>query len=551
MKFNFSKLALSQSNSTFTESFAILFVDDSKSNLLNIEKSLSHLEFLLIRVSSYEEVAPYLSEPKLRAILLNLGMENNNGLEIARQIRKQSVAEPVPIICLVTDETPTAAIEAVSSLKFIDFVYAPLLSKVISAKLDLLSNLKRTPLTESSPIPYATDDSSPSPSPASLQSPFQSFSHAAGEYRFRLLLETLPLIVWTSKADGTIDFFNKRWIDYTGFCLLPNTSQTWLAYVYEEDRILIEKVWRECLQSGKPFEAEIRIRSASDNKYRWNLVRAEALRAENGEIDYWFCFGTDIEDRMQIEGLLKSANKTLAEARDQALEASFSKSLFLANMSHELRTPLNAIIGFAEIVCEDLPSNLEVSRKDIKSILVAAKHLLRLINDILDMAKIEAGKMTVRKTHFDPKDIFYDIIESTRGFATRKNNVILCDLESLNNLTIYSDELKIRQILLNLLSNSCKFTENGIITVQAGTENVQGNLRFVFAVTDNGIGIAEQDLPLLFKEFMQTDLSNSRKFTGTGLGLALSQKLANLLAGNITVVSSLNQGSTFKVSIPL
>lgn len=247
---------------------------------------------------------------------------------------------------------------------------------------------------------------------------------------------------------------------------------------------------------------------------------------------------------------LFASKETAEQARITAEMANRAKSAFLANMSHELRTPLNAVIGYGELLAEELTEENHLNwAKDLENILSAARHLLGLINDILDISKVEAGKMAIHLETFDINNLIRDTISTVQPLVQQKNNQLVLEVtEQLGN--IHTDLTKVRQILFNLLGNAAKFTENGHITLIAKHEFKDDQNWIVFSVIDQGIGMTKQQVDSLFQPFTQADSSTTRKFGGTGLGLAISKAFAKMLGGHIAVTSELNKGSTFTFYLP-
>ncbi len=243
----------------------------------------------------------------------------------------------------------------------------------------------------------------------------------------------------------------------------------------------------------------------------------------------------------------KAAARELAAARDAAEEANKAKSQFLANMSHELRTPLSAIIGYSEMLQEEMEDGAEAAglAPDMHKIENNARHLLGLINDVLDLSKIESGRMEVFVEAFDVESTVRDVASTVTALVDKKGNALSLDLApGLGGMR--SDLTKVRQMLLNLLSNAAKFTEAGTITLSAS----RSADRLTFAVRDSGIGMTEAQMAKLFGRFQQAEASTTSRFGGTGLGLSISRAFATMLGGDITVASDYGRGSTFTVELP-
>jgi signal transduction histidine kinase/CheY-like chemotaxis protein len=240
----------------------------------------------------------------------------------------------------------------------------------------------------------------------------------------------------------------------------------------------------------------------------------------------------------------------IGEKSRQLEVASQHKSQFLANMSHELRTPLNAIIGVTEMLLEDAR---DLDRSDevepLERVLRAARHLLALINDILDLSKIEAGRMELHLESFPLTPLVEDVAKTIEPMAAKNGNRVVLDC-ARDLASIHADQMRFRQALLNLTSNACKFTEQGTITIKARSERVEGVDWIAVSVMDTGIGMNPEQMTKLFKDFSQADASTTRKYGGTGLGLAISRHFCRMMGGDIGVESEPGRGSTFTIRLP-
>lgn len=290
-----------------------------------------------------------------------------------------------------------------------------------------------------------------------------------------------------------------------------------------------------------PLKTLVEATEAATNGEK-NIVLDTSRKDEFGHLSIFF---------EQMLFRLNEQHNKLKETAEEAKNASSAKSVFLANMSHELRTPLNAIIGYGELILDDPNTPVsDVHYKDLRKIVSAGHHLLHLINEILDLSKIEAGKLEVIPVDIDLPHMFNELSTTIEPLVEKNNNKLIVDC-SPQVRQIYSDNMKVRQILINLLGNACKFTRNGIISLKAEPRSINSVEHVSFSVADTGTGIEQDLIDTLFEPFTQGDLSSTKSHGGTGLGLSICHRLSILLGGEITVTSTLDEGSTFSVTIPV
>jgi len=270
--------------------------------------------------------------------------------------------------------------------------------------------------------------------------------------------------------------------------------------------------------------------------------RAEQLADTNKEL---------VSLTENLEELVASRTRELADARDIAVSANQAKSTFLANMSHELRTPMNAILGYSEMLIEEAEDvGQDDFVPDLKKINQAGNHLLSLINDVLDLAKIESGKMEAFAEDFDVGALIDQVVGTVQPLMSKNNNQLKIERgEQLGHA--HQDHTKMRQALLNMLSNAAKFTHEGTITLRAERKSQADGEWLTFAVNDTGIGIPADKLDHVFEEFSQADSSTTRDYGGTGLGLPISRRFCQMLGGDLTVRSGVGKGSTFTMLVPV
>lgn len=361
--------------------------------------------------------------------------------------------------------------------------------------------------------------------------------------RYAALNETIPQLVWTCRADGYCDYLSRQWIEYTEIPEEQQLGFSWLEQViHPDDRKLTLEHWLGAVEGRHPYDIEYRIRKG-DGSYRWFKTRGTQIRDDKGETTHWVGTCTDVHDQKLIA-------QALAAAKDEAERANTLKSAFLANMSHEIRTPLGAMMGFADLLSDPGVGAAEKANY-IDILLRNGEQLGRVINDILDLSKVETGHVDLEYLRVSPLQIANEVVSLMTVVAKEKGLALSFVDDGTTPDQIVTDPTRMRQVLINLVGNSLKFTKVGSIRIAlSGFEGESGEKCCAFEITDTGSGISEDSVDRLFKIFSQADNSMTRRYGGTGLGLALSRSLARLMGGDVRLVrSERDAGSTFRFSV--
>lgn len=318
------------------------------------------------------------------------------------------------------------------------------------------------------------------------------------------------------------------------------SASEWTALIHPDD---VADVWieiRRAVESGTSYAAEFRAGG------RWLYARGRTLCGAEGHPQSMVGLHLDITERKAVEAALRTATRDAEAARTEAERASAAKSEFLAAMSHEIRTPLNGVLGFAQIGHRDAAIALE-ARRNFARILEAGKLLQGILNDVLDMSKIEAGKLTLDRIPTRLRPAVRHTIELVQDRALAKGIDLRLVVDERVPEVVVTDPLRLGQILLNLLSNAVKFTDAGHVALNVDLMDDQ----LMLMVTDSGVGMSEEEMSRLFQAFEQADSTTTRRYGGTGLGLAISKRLVELMGGTISVSSRPGSGSAFTVRLPM
>ncbi len=368
------------------------------------------------------------------------------------------------------------------------------------------------------------------------------------EARLRALIDNMPASVYLRDLDGRFILVNREYEEFWGLRQSEIRGKT-----LDETDVMSEvdvtpglnaRIDREVLESGEPRSRESQL-VRRGREHVISDVRFPVLDGSGGVVAV-AGIDIDITDRKRNEAELAELLRGVEMARDAAVDAASAKSRFLASMSHELRTPLNAIIGFTRLVSRNADGLPERQVDNLSKVLLSAEHLLSLINEILDLSRIEAGQIRVDLSDVDVVEVVTEVTDSLEPLVERPRVHLVVEADP-GLPAIRTDRDKLKQIMLNLLSNAIRYTDDGSIAVRA--RSVDGRLRV--GVSDTGVGIPKEELGRIFEEFHQADSRSARSRRGTGLGLAISRRLARALGGDVTVESKVGVGSTFTLQLPL
>ena len=507
----------------------VLLADDNADMREYVRRILApHYEVCVVADGEAAIAAVRVQTPDL--VLSDIMMPRLDGLGLLRELRSDPDTRAVPVIFLSAragEESRVEGLEAGAD----DYLVKPFSSRELLARVR--SNLELARIRSES-----------ARSKQEALGALQLFEAVRdSEVRFRTLANAIPQLCWMANADGWISWYNERWYEYTG--TTPEEMEGW-GWQSVHDPVVLPLVldrWKTSIATGRPFDMVFPLRG-SDGVFRPFLTRVMPECNRDGKVVRWFGTNTDVTER-------ELTKEELRQAKEAAELATRVKNQFLANMSHELRTPMTGVLGMLDLA---IAGPLETEQREfIETARTSARALVQILNDILDLTKIEAGKLMIENKSFSIRKCIEDIFNIFVPVAKNKGLGFCSSVADDVPETLVGDVIRLEQILTNLVGNAVKFTEKGavVIGVVASDGAPGGKLwDITFSVADTGIGIPDDKKDLLFRIFSQVDDSHSREYGGTGLGLAICKEIVVRMGGVISFASEEGRGSTFSCTIP-
>jgi len=524
----------------------ILLADDNADMRRYVARLLSQQGYRVETKSDGAEALAAVRRQPPELVLSDVMMPEMDGFALLGALRDDPATREIPVILLSARAGEEARIEGMESGAD-DYMVKPFSARELLARVGAHLGMARIRREAGAAI-------------------------RESEERFRVMADNAPVMIWVTDAAGRCTYLNRRWYEFTGQTPEAGLGFGWLDATHPDDRPEAERVFFDANARQEVFRLEYRLRRV-DGEYRWAIDAAAPRFGPAGEFAGYIGSVIDITERKLVEEQLveqarelenqtihleelqaeteaineelQQMNEALAERTREAEEANRAKAVFLATMSHELRTPLNAIIGYSDLLEAEIAGPLTSGQQaQLKRIDMGARHLLQIIEEILTFSRIEAGREGVQIETLDLAELVRETAALLEPLAAAKG--LHLSYHAPARLEAESDPGKVRQILLNLLSNAVKFTDEGEVRMEAWREEDE----IVLRVSDTGLGIAPEHLHRIFEPFSQIEQAPSRRAGGTGLGLSVTQQLARLLGGDISVESTPGAGSRFVVRLP-
>ena len=515
----------------------VLLVDDREDGLITLEALLSQdKNYNLVKARSGREAIQALEHHDFAVILLDVQMPELDGFETAEIIHRQPRFQGVPIIFVTAINKEDRYVFRGYEAGAVDYIFKPFDPMILRSKVAIFCelHLKNRKILEQSRQLLERD--------ALKHKAYIQSVELENLRRYRNLADAIPHLILRLGLNAGAEYHNEVWQNFTGLSGAATRGGGWQAAIHPRDLDELMDNWTRAMAMRKRFESEVRVRR-HDGAYRWHWLKVDAEGGVDGEIMAWLATWTDIHDRKIAEEKLKDAQKVAEAAND-------AKTHFLANMSHEIRTPLNAIMGFTELLLDPAIS----AEEKMKSVAIVRRNghqLLKIVDEILDISKVEAGGLVTEKVVTQVFGLLGEVRALLQSSAGKKKIGLEFNMGARLPSLVVTDPARLRQILINVIGNAIKFTESGSVMVTPRYLcDAQARCFLQVEVKDTGLGIDPVSRERIFQPFSQADASTTRLYGGTGLGLALSRRLARALGGDVRLLeSSTAGGSTFTIEV--
>lgn len=556
------------------DAISVLLVEDDPGAQRLVERVLAHqddhVKYNVELAGDLATATELLKKKRFDNVLLDLQLPDSSGTETVEAIRRVNPDVSIVVLSAITD--PQMCLDAVSSGADYYLVKGEFVRDVLCRSISY-SIEQRRQMNKANPVDRQLQQENErlkrqlkQASEALTAWPDQTgytarlLGHIRSE--FIAIFDSVPAMIWYRDRQGKVLRANKAAADSVQLSPKDVVGRNYYELFAEGADIACGKDL-EVIETGRSRTGDVREYTSFDGTTKYAQVDRIPYYDDNGKIIGVIVFALDITElkvandklmdaKLQLErlnGELAEAVKSSQQSAEKAMLANKAKSRFVAGVSHEIRTPMNAILGFAGLLEDDISTDSQ--RKSVRMIKVAAENMLELTNDILDMAKVEAGKMDIEKIDCKLKDLIEEVLCLVSADAEAKGIKLNVSAHGEVPAIISTDPVRIRQCLLNLVANAVKFTDKGSVTVNVSTLQKDDANFLKLDVKDTGIGIPSDRQEAIFAAFSQAEIDTTRKFGGTGLGLTITSKLIKLLGGTIELTSLPGQGSTFSMLFPL
>ena len=527
----------------------ILIVDDTLNSLKLLMTILRNAGYQ-VRPARDGELALRTARTKLPLlILLDIRMPGMDGYEVCQQLKASEETRGIPVIFISSLGEQMDKVKAFG-VGGVDYIQKPFQMEEVLARVRThlsIRMMQRRLEEQNIQLQEASEELERRVQERTRQLNEANAALQESEKRYADLYDNSPDMYVSVDANTALVLqCNQTLVNKLGYSKSHIIGRPIFEVYHPDCMEKVKTAFQSFVKTGEVHNAELQLKHQDGSKIEVNL-NVTSVRDENGNILYSRSCWIDITERKRTESQLEQYRCHLEKAKETAELANQAKSIFLANMSHEIRTPMNAVIGFSDILASEITDKKQKSY--LNSIQTAGKSLLTLINDILDLSKIEAGRLDIQYEPVNPQLIFSELQQIFSLKMAEKRLEFMMEIDENLPSALFLDETRLRQVLLNLIGNAVKFTDSGYIKLCANQKAYTNHIDLILAVADSGIGIPSDQQTLIFESFKQQDGQSTRQYGGTGLGLAITNRLVEMMKGHITVDSSPGNGSRFEITL--